>query len=70
MKRSREETLEAVAGVVAAIIGLFLVSLAPTDIRPLAILLAIAVYFLGFLAFGYLRARRTGNGSSRQPHDT
>lgn len=70
MNRSREETLEAVAGVVAAIVGLFLVSLAPTDIRPLAILLAIAVYFLGLLVLGYRRARRTGNRSSRQPHDT
>jgi hypothetical protein len=65
MKRSREETLEALAGVVAAIVGLFLVSLAPPDIRPLAILVAIAVYFVGFLVFGYLRARRTRNRSSR-----
>jgi hypothetical protein len=63
MNRSREEMQEAIAGVVAAIVGLFVVSLAPPDIRPLAILLAIAVYFLGFLVLGYLRARRTGRSS-------
>jgi uncharacterized membrane protein HdeD (DUF308 family) len=58
MKRSRTENQEALAGIVAAIIGLVIVSNAPTDLRPLAILVDIAVYFIGFVVLGYRRARR------------
>jgi hypothetical protein len=63
MKRSRTENQEALAGIVAAIVGLVIVSDAPTDLRPIAILVLIVVYVLGFLVLGYLRARR---GGSRQ----
>jgi hypothetical protein len=65
MNRSRTENQEALAGVVAAIVGLFLVSNAPPDLRPLAILVVIAVYFAGFLGLAYLRARRGRDRSSR-----
>ena len=65
MNRTRTETLEALAGVVAAIVGVIVVTLAPTDIRPFAVVVLVVVYFLAFLVFGYLRARRTGNRSSR-----
>jgi uncharacterized membrane protein HdeD (DUF308 family) len=58
MKRSRTENQEALAGIVAAIIGLVIVSNAPTELRPLAILVVIAVYFIGFVVLGYRRARR------------
>ena len=60
MKRSRTEKQEALAGIVAAIVGLAIVSNAPTDLRPIATLVVIVVYFLGFLVLGYLRARRSG----------
>jgi hypothetical protein len=53
MKRSREETTEALAGIVAAIIGVIVVSLAPPDLRPAAIVVLVVVYFLAFLLRGY-----------------
>ena len=65
MKRSRSENQEALAGVVAAIVGLFLVSNAPADQRPLAILVVIVVYFIAFLVVARVRARRARNRSSR-----
>lgn len=65
MKRSRTETVEALAGVLAAIVGVILVSLAPADLRPLAIVALVVVYVLGYLALGFMRARGPGNRSSR-----
>jgi len=53
MKRSRAETMEALAGVVAAIVGVIVVSLAPSDLRPLAIVVLVVVYFLAYLLRGY-----------------
>ena len=56
--RSRTEMIETLAGVVAAIIGVVLVSLAPADVRPLAIIVLVVGYFLAFLVRGYLRRGR------------
>ena len=53
MKRSRAETMEALAGIVAAIIGVIVVSLAPPDLRPVAIVVLVVVYFLAYLLRGY-----------------
>jgi hypothetical protein len=53
VNRSRSETLEAVAGIVAAIIGVVVVSLAPSDLRPFAIVVLVVVYFLAYLLRGY-----------------
>ena len=53
MKRSRAETIEALAGIVAAIIGVIVVSLAPPDLRPVAIVVLVVVYFLAYLLRGY-----------------
>ena len=57
-RRSRTETIETLAGVVAAIIGVTVVSVAPADIRPLAIVVLVVGYFLAFLVRGYLRRGR------------
>jgi hypothetical protein len=57
--------MEALAGVAAALIGLVVVSIAPTDLRPLAILVVVVVYFVGFLVLGYARARGAGDRSQR-----
>jgi hypothetical protein len=65
MNQSRTETLEALVGVVAAIIGVALVSVAPPDLRPLAIVVLVVVYFLGFLLRGFIRGDRPGDRSSR-----
>lgn len=65
MNRSRSETLEALAGVVAAIIGVIVVSLAPSDLRPIAIVVLVVVYFLAYLMRGYFRAGGPGDRSSR-----
>ena len=56
--RSRTETIETLAGVVAAIIGVAVVSVAPADVRPLAIIVLVVGYFLAFLVRGYLRRDR------------
>ena len=56
--RSRTETIETLAGVVAAIIGVAVVSVAPADVRPLAIIVLVVAYFLAFLVRGYLRGDR------------
>jgi hypothetical protein len=53
VNRSRSETLEALAGIVAAIIGVVVVSLAPSDLRPFAIVVLVVVYFLAYLLRGY-----------------
>ena len=65
MKNARPEALETIAGVVAALIGVFLVSQAPADLRPVAIVVLVVIYFLAYVVRGYLRAGRPGNGSSR-----
>jgi hypothetical protein len=65
MNRTRTETLEALAGVVAAIIGLIVVTLAPSDMRPFAIVVLVVVYFLAFVVRSYVRARGPGDRSSR-----
>ena len=54
MNRSRSETIEALAGIVAAIIGVTVVSLAPSDLRPIAMIVLVVVYFLAYLLRGYL----------------
>ena len=65
MTKSRTEMLEALVGVVAAIIGVALVSVAPPDLRPIAIVVLVVVYFLAYFARGYLRAGGPGGRSSR-----
>ena len=65
MNRSRTETMEALVGVVAAIVGVIVVTLAPTDMRPFAIVVLVVVYFLAFVARSYVRARGPGDRSSR-----
>ena len=65
MNRSRTETLEALAGVVAAIIGVIVLTLAPSDLRPLAIVVLVVVYFLAHVVRGYLRAGGPDDRSSR-----
>ena len=65
MNRSRAETLEALAGVVAATVGVIVVTLAPPDLRPLAIVVLVVVYFLAYVVRGYLRAGGRGDRSSR-----
>lgn len=65
MNRSRTETLEALVGVVAAIIGVALVSVAPPDLRPIAIVVLVVVYFLAYVARGYVRGGGPGDRSSR-----
>jgi hypothetical protein len=65
MNRSRTETLEALAGVVAATVGVIVVTLAPSDLRPLAIVVLVVVYFLAYVVRGYLRAGGPGDRSSR-----
>lgn len=50
MNRSRTEVQEALAGVVAAIVGVIVVTLAPSDLRPLAIVALVVVYFLAYVA--------------------
>ncbi len=45
--------MEALAGIVAAIIGVIVVSLAPPDLRPVAIVVLVVVYFLAYLLRGY-----------------
>jgi membrane protein implicated in regulation of membrane protease activity len=53
MNRSRAETMEALAGVAAAIVGVIVVSLAPSDLRPVAIVVLVVVYFLAYLLRGF-----------------
>ena len=75
MNRSRTETMEALIGVVAAIInmlkrlggslGVALVSVAPPDLRPIAIVVLVVIYFIGFLLRGFIRGDRPGDRSSR-----
>ena len=65
MMRSRTEALEYIAGIVAAIIGVFLVSQAPSDLRPLAVIALVVLYFLGYVVRGYFRAGGPGDRSSR-----
>ena len=65
MSRSRTETLEALAGVVAATVGVIVVTLAPADLRPLAIVVLVVVYFLAYVVRGYLRSRAPDDRSSR-----
>jgi uncharacterized membrane protein YfcA len=57
--------MESLAGIVAAFVGVFLVSAAPSDLQPLAIVVLVVVYFLGFVVRGYIRAGRPRNRSSR-----
>jgi hypothetical protein len=65
MNRSPTETMEALAGVIAASVGVIVVTLAPPDLRPLAIVVLVVVYFLAFVIRGYLRAGGPGDRSSR-----
>jgi len=65
MSRSRTETLEALAGVVAATVGVIVVTLAPADLRPFAIVVLVVVYFLAYVVRGYLRSRAPDDRSSR-----
>jgi hypothetical protein len=65
MNRSRTETLEALAGVVAATVGVIVVTLAPPDLRPFAIVVLVVVYFLAYVLRGYLRAGGPGDRSPR-----
>jgi hypothetical protein len=65
MNRSRTEILEALAGVAAAIIGVIVVTLAPPDLRPIAIVALVVVYFLAFVVRGYFRSRGPDDRSSR-----
>jgi hypothetical protein len=65
MNRSRTETMEALAGVIAASIGVIIVTLAPPDMRQLAIVVLVVVYFLAYFARGYLRTGGPGDRSSR-----
>jgi hypothetical protein len=64
MNRSRTETMEALAGVIAASVGVIVVTLAPPDLRPFAIVVLVVVYFLAYFVRGYLRAR---DGDDRSP---
>ena len=57
--------MEALAGVIAASVGVIVVSLAPPDLRPFAIVVLVVVYFLAFLVRGFLRRDRPGDRSSR-----
>ena len=65
MNRSPTETMEALAGVIAASVGVIVVTLAPPDLRPYAIVLLVVVYFLAFVVRGYLRRDGPGDRSSR-----
>ncbi len=65
MKRSPTETMEALAGVIAASVGVIVVTLAPPDLRPFAIVVLVVVYFLAFVLRGYLRRDGPGDRSSR-----
>jgi hypothetical protein len=65
MNRSRRETQEALAGVVAAIVGVIVVTLAPPDLRPVAIVALVVVYFLAYVVRGYVRPSGPDDRSSR-----
>lgn len=65
MKTSRPEALATIVGIVAALIGVVLVSQAPADLRPFAIVLFVVIYFLAYVVRGYLRAGGDGDRSSR-----
>jgi ABC-type phosphate transport system permease subunit len=65
MNRSPTETMEALAGVIAASVGVIVVTLAPPDLRPFAIVLLVVVYFLAYVVRGYLRRDGPGDRSSR-----
>ena len=55
MNRSPTETMEALVGVIAASVGVIVVTLAPPELRPFAIVVLVVVYFLAYFARGYLR---------------
>jgi hypothetical protein len=65
MNRSRTETLETLAGVAAAVVGVIVVAVAPSDLRPFAIVALVVVYFLAYVVRGYFRAGGPGDRSSR-----
>ena len=65
MNRSPTETMEALAGVIAASVGVIVVTLAPPDLRPFAIAVLVVVYFLAFVLRGHLRRGGPGDRSSR-----
>jgi hypothetical protein len=65
MNRSRTETTEALAGVIAASVGVIVVTLAPPDMRQLAIVVLVVVYFVAYLLRGYLHAGGPDDRSSR-----
>jgi hypothetical protein len=65
MNRSPTETNEALAGVIAASVGVIVVTLAPPDLRPLAIVVLVVAYFLAYLLRGYLRGGGPDDRSSR-----
>jgi hypothetical protein len=64
-RRSRREKLETLAGIIAAFVGVFLVSAAPEDIRLPVVLGVVAVYFLAYVVLGYIRAGGPDDRSSR-----
>jgi hypothetical protein len=57
--------MEALAGVIAASVGVIVVTLAPPDLRPFAIVVLVVVYFLAYFLRGYLRGGGPGDRSSR-----
>ena len=65
MNRSRTETLETLAGVAAAVVGVIVVAVAPSDLRPFAIVVLVVVYFLAYVVRAYLRSRAPDDRSSR-----
>ena len=65
MNRSPTESMEALVGVIAASVGVIVVTLAPPDLRPFAIVVLVVVYFLAYFARGYLRPRGPGGPDDR-----
>jgi len=64
-RRSRREKLETLAGAVAAVVGVFLVSGAPEDLRLFVLLAFGVLYFLAYVVLGYVRAGGPDDLSSR-----